>query len=589
MDPSALTSSFFSPEVSRLFSEEGVELLGVPIGSGSFVSSFASSLVAKLDAIDAKLRQVPCLQTQLCLLRGCLGFAKVNHLLRCCPPDQIALACRQFDTRLRRFLSRLLGLPAIPDEAWAQACLPLRFGGLGLTPASAVASSAHLGSLVASVGLSKILLGDLSSSFPSPSALSLLDGFWQAHAVSDDAQRSFEALGQIPKVQHFLSQFVWDFLLSDLRSKGPNDLRFLARLTTLHMPHAVAFIRGAPCPWLQLRASSPLAFRVALRRVLGLPLLESPASCALCGLPMDLFGDHAAVCAGSATKRHDRVRDLLFLVCKEAGYSVAKEVRNLLPGSRAKPGDLVIQSFSPSFACSAFDISLSDPLQSSKLKYAAVRKGYVGAQAESRKLHFSLQPCRRVGIEFVPLIWESFGGAMPRVLAFVEKVINFRCDRCPETALGGAWLRRHRMLVVHSQLSMAIHDQGALNVLKRLPPDAVSASSPLGNMSEAFSDGGTPSSSSSSSSPPCRVDDDVPSLSSSPVSPSPLSSSLPHAVDDPTASLSSFSLSPPSSSSPAVILETMDASSSHSSSLSVDDDDVSAVEGFYSSSLPTIV
>jgi hypothetical protein len=260
---------------------------------------------------------------------------------------------------------------------------------------------------------------------------------------------------------------------------------------------------------------------------------------------------------------------------------------------------LVIQSFSPSYASSAFDLCITDPLQSTKLQYAAVRKGYVGDLAEKGKLSSSLQPCRRVGIEFVPLVWESFGGAMARVLLFVEKVINFRCDRCPETVLGGDWIR-HRMLVVHSQISLAIHDQVALEILKRLPPDAVSpSSSALGNLSDAFSEAfcslSSPEVSSSlssslpSSSRRRNIVVDVSSLPSSPLFSSSSFPSAPTVHDGEAPRSIPFPNNSPSSSSSLAIIETMDDASSSSSQYDDDNDDVGVEEGFYSSSLPTLV
>lgn len=170
------------------------------------------------------------------------------------------------------------------------------------------------------------------------------------------------------KLQHYLSRIVWSASAKALLSRGDLDLRARARLRATSLPHAGAFLRAAPIPWLQLRVSSPLVFRVMLWRFLGIPLVRSSVSlsCQTCSCPMGVFGDHGIVCrrGGGANQRHRHVQDLLFHAFRDSGLKVSREPRHLLPGSNLNPGDLLVRGFSDSYQHTAFDVSITDSLQS---------------------------------------------------------------------------------------------------------------------------------------------------------------------------------------------------------------------------------
>src|SRR5690348_3718918 len=125
----------FPPEVRRL-DNAGVDLLRIPIGSKNYVEAKAYLLLAKLNPVDAMLGKVDDARIQLALFRACLGYAKLNHLLRGCPPPSLAAATSSFDDRLQSFLCNLVGKASIPAAAWLQSSFPIRVGGLGLTHAT---------------------------------------------------------------------------------------------------------------------------------------------------------------------------------------------------------------------------------------------------------------------------------------------------------------------------------------------------------------------------------------------------------------------------------------------------------------------
>src|SRR3954466_5983595 len=70
---------------------------------------------------------------------------------------------------------------------------------------------------------------------------------------------------------------------------------------------------------------------------------------------------------------------------------------------------------------SAFDITVTHPLQKKFIEIAMEEAGVVAEEAHDRKLQQSLQVCEKEGIHFVPLAWESTGGATETVHETVRK------------------------------------------------------------------------------------------------------------------------------------------------------------------------
>ena len=120
--------------------------------------------------------------------------------------------------------------------------------------------------------------------------------------------------------------------------------------------------------------------------------------------------------------RHNNVRDILGHAARGAGLTaVVLEKKNQIAGSRAKPGDITVQQYHRGFASSAFDITVTHPLQKKFLEIATEEAGTVAQDAHDKKLLKSLEVCKKEGIHFVPLAWESTGGATDTVHATIRK------------------------------------------------------------------------------------------------------------------------------------------------------------------------
>jgi hypothetical protein len=190
------------------------------------------------------------------------------------------------------------------------------------------------------------------------------------------------------------------------------------------------------------------------------PMLSSTG--VVCDDQMDVFGDHALCCHNSPSLlfRHNNIRDILGHSARAAGLAaVVIEKKNQIDGSNARPGDITVQQYHRGFATSAFDVTISHPLQK-KFIEIAMEAGVVAQEAHDRKLLKSLAVCEKEGIHFVPLAWESTGGATETVHETVRKWTEL------EGARGGypAYLIRRNL---YSQISCCLQRHLAQAIIDR--------------------------------------------------------------------------------------------------------------------------
>ena len=116
---------------------------------------------------------------------------------------------------------------------------------------------------------------------------------------------------------------------------------------------------------------------------------------------------------------------------------------------------------------SAFDVTISHPLQKKLIEVAMEEAGVASQEAHDRKLIKSLKVCKDEGIHFVPMAWKSTGGATETVHETVRKWTEL------ERARGGypaylirrnlyaqisCWLQRHlAQAVIDRRLELVCH------------------------------------------------------------------------------------------------------------------------------------
>ena len=89
------------------------------------------------------------LQVAVTLLRMCGSFCRMVHIARVTPPSLASDALRSSDEEVQRCFALCTAIE-VPNGAWCQAQLGLKFGGLGLRSASLHAAAAFIASLSSS-------------------------------------------------------------------------------------------------------------------------------------------------------------------------------------------------------------------------------------------------------------------------------------------------------------------------------------------------------------------------------------------------------------------------------------------------------
>jgi len=372
----------FPAEVDRV-DNSGIKLLGAPIGTRAFTTEFVKKKLKALEAVCKALREVDDAQVEFGLFRGCLSYNKINHLLRTCPPDLLREALVQFDSHFHNIVAEILRVATLSDEQWWQASLPVRFSGLGVNQTKLIARSAYIGSCALTKDLVAALLKRDHSTFVPLDANQLLDEHEEMTGKSHD----LDALSRAPSAQQLWSNELHKTLFEEVKKKVSIRSRNLMLACT--MPHASDWLLAPPVHALGLGLQSDV-FRTALKFRLSIPLYDKPVPCPavsssgeVCGAELDVFGDHSVCChyGTSIVFRHNNVRDILGHAARGAGLAaVVIEKKNQIAGSTKKPGDISVQQYHRGFPTSAFDVTVSHPLQK-KFFEVAMEEAVVAQEA----------------------------------------------------------------------------------------------------------------------------------------------------------------------------------------------------------------
>jgi hypothetical protein len=369
----------------------------------------------------------------------------------------------KFDDQFQSMVAEILRAPCLSEDQWDQASLPVKLSGLGVNQTKVIAGSAYVGSCALTKDSVAALLGVDATSYEPVGVAELLT----AHEVATGASHTLASLSGEKSVQHKLSTERHEALFQQLKSKS--SIRTQNLMLCCTMPHASDWLLAPPIPGLGLGLQSDV-FRTALKFRLGLPLFSEPFPCPalthegkVCGDQMDIFGDHAPCCHNgpSFLFRHNNIRDILGHAARGAGLAaVVIEKKNQIDGSNAKPGDITVQQYHRGFASSAFDVTITHPLQKKFINIAMEEAGMVAEEAHDKKLQKSLEVCQKEGIHFVPLAWESTGGATETVHETVRKWTEL------EGARGGypAYLIRRNL---YAQISCCLQRHLAQAVIDR--------------------------------------------------------------------------------------------------------------------------
>ena len=435
--------------IPKVKAGDGIVVLGAPVGYHAFVKEKLKSKVEKVRGI---LELLPLLQDPHCefvLLRSCLSLPKIMFMLRAVNTVDFQDQLIDFDCLIRGALSHLLGSP-LTDVQWAQASLPVAMGGLGLRSAADHASAPHAVSLLAAQPLLDGLLGEDSEEpqLPQP----LLDKI-TAKTGETASVDSLQGISQ-REVSLKVDLLNQSLLLHHFNEEG--EEREIARMASLGLPHAGSWLSVVPSPALGLHLRAP-EFIPVLKYRLGLPILSENGLCAICSQPSDRMGDHALGCRTSSDRiaRHNMLRDVIFEAAASADLGPTREERQLLPGTSARPGDVMIRRWA-SGKDAVIDVTVTGPLAASNVSAAAAEAGAALTKACQRKLRETADACRQEGLVFLPFAMETLGGLHSGAVSQVRQIAATlaRSKGLPEGEVTGQLFGRLSLTLMRGNAQM---------------------------------------------------------------------------------------------------------------------------------------
>ena len=355
---------------------------------------------------------------EFCLLRSCLSLPKILFTLRTVNTLNHPEFLANFDHLTREALIKTLGAP-IPDMQWAQSKLPVGMGGLGLRSALDHAGPAFASSLLSSRPLVQQLLGKPDEEPPKPLPRDFLDtlSVKVGDEVTEDdlhglTQRMISVKVDLQNQQLFSDQ---------VHGVGEREV---ARVASLSLPYAGAWLTCAPIPALGLHMRGP-EFVTALKFRLGLNVYDMAGKCPSCGKDSDQLGDHGMVCGtgGERISRHNALRDALYDTAASAGLAPLKEERALLPGNNRRPADILIRHWCGG-QDAALDVTVTHPMKDDTRAGAAATPGHAASVTFANKMRGADELCRAEGLKFVPIVAESLGGFHPVAVEQLKKIAS---------------------------------------------------------------------------------------------------------------------------------------------------------------------
>ncbi len=381
---------------------EGIRVLGAPVGSAAFQESFIQE---RLSHFGSTLDLLPRLQDGQCAMRllASVYVQRPSYLMRTTPLSPFfSERLTVYDSRIQSSAESIIGATAFEGPAGllarTQMALPVSMGGLGLRSTARTAPAAFLGSWCRSVSLVVSRFPSLSPAVTTDVETGVLP-FQSALRASRDALPAsarqllppFHQLGlqAVQDIQERLTRALESERAEFLReSVGDSEGR--ARILSESAVGAGAFLGAVPV--MQSLRFTHECFVTAMRIRLGLP---HPAIAGIrrceCGEEFAegiLAGQHLLRCSrgGERTLTHDGIRDTLFLILRESGFSVRREARGIFPlregDTEGRVMDLVAADpqGGPRLLV---DVTVADPLRTAA--ESAVERGHAARVAEAAK------------------------------------------------------------------------------------------------------------------------------------------------------------------------------------------------------------
>ena len=356
----------FSSEIPWV--TKGTKLLGSYIGSKAEASLYAMKRVNTIDDIVSKLDSLEDAQVQYHLLKNCILMPKMSYALKTLHPNSMTQVYLAFDNIIKKALVPLIGTCSLSENLFERICLPLNQSGAGLHSASNLAWPSYLGSHMNSSSIQADILSYKMSAVLAnhkvETKINVLKLNFQELFNNNSLLSTNSSALKGP--QRLLSNLVHESIFQKFinESDSPRDVA----LAIACKEKKADWLQAAPFSWLHQTMSSQ-QWRIMFRYRFGIPVYSKAISCPCCTQWLDIYGQHAVSCAGSArnagscrTNRHNAVRDTLFFFAKEAKLPIEKEKKDLCIDNSAKPADIYIPSFRDNHLDLCVDVTICNSM-----------------------------------------------------------------------------------------------------------------------------------------------------------------------------------------------------------------------------------
>ena len=438
---------------AKLVSPELASLLGSPLGDVSSIDLALEEKTEYLRHMGSRLKLLSA-HDSLILLRHSLSIPKLQYLLRTAP---CFLSSRlvDYDSILRSILGAVTNTPIDSNnDAWIQASLPVRLGGLGVRRACQIAPSAFLASSMASQDLVSAIIPSLHC-LPTPAADSALSLWSQGHSFSP------------PQDEDAALQSKWDSVLTTLDAStlltSALDDTDRARLLAVRSKASGAWLQALPVSSLGLRLDDS-SLRIAVGLRLGTDIC-APHLCRHCDSEVGPRGLHGLSCRYSEGRhsRHASVNDILHRALTAAKIPSRLEPSGLSSTDGSRPDGMTIVPWRSGRPL-VWDATCPDTLAVSYRSRATCGAGRVAALAEEKKSdkfsHLSSQ------YHFVPVAIETFGAMGPAAASLIKELGSRGSHETGEEKFG---------LYLYQRLSMAVQRGNAASVIGSIPCSSAAA------------------------------------------------------------------------------------------------------------------
>ena len=138
-------------------------ILGSPIAAQGVQKELNSKLTA-LKKMISRLNIIDPHQAFV-LLKNSFAIPKLTYILRSSPAYQQKELLKDFDTAIRDSMSSIANID-FTDEAWTQASLPVRHGGLGIRKSGDIALPGYISSALSAHSLVEAILSPVTGLAP---------------------------------------------------------------------------------------------------------------------------------------------------------------------------------------------------------------------------------------------------------------------------------------------------------------------------------------------------------------------------------------------------------------------------------------